>query len=327
MRIGIVGAGAIGGWIGVRLARRGHDVSVLARGDTLEAIRADGWKLDIGGETLVASVGASDSVADLGPQDIVLISVKGPALAALAPRILPMITPWTSIVPMMNGVPWWFLLENDGDRPSLPLLSVDESGIIAETLPYDQVIGNVVHASAMSKAPGHIVHKAGNGLIFGEPGGRHSERLDRLAGIFEDADFDVERSSRIRYEIWYKLWGNMTMNPISAVTGATCDRILDDPLAASFILAVMAEAQAIGAMIGCLIMERGEDRQAVTRRLGAFKTSMLQDVEAGRPLEVDQLLGAPREIAQQLGIETPMLDALIGITRLFAVQRGLYPGS
>lgn len=325
MRIGIIGAGAIGGWIGVRLAQRGHDIAVLARGETLAALRTHGWRLDIGGETLTARVAASDDPAALGVQDVVLISLKGPALPAVAPRIAPMIGADTLVVPMMNGVPWWFLLGGAGDVAPTALRSVDPDGAIAAALPYDRVIGTVVHASAAAIGPGHIMHKAGNGVIFGEPAGGTGARVARLCAMVEDAGFAVTHSDRIRYEIWYKLWGNMTMNPISAITGATCDKILDDPLVAGLTLGVMAEAQAIGARIGCPIAERGEDRMAVTRQLGAFKTSMLQDAEAGRPIEIDQLLSAPREIAATLGMATPMLDALTGMVRLFGRQHGLYP--
>ena len=324
MRIGIVGAGAIGGWLGVRLARAGHAVSVLARGETLAALRAGPWRLTIGGETLAAEVRAADDPAALGVQDLLVIAVKGPALSALAPRLAPLIGPGTAILPAMNGVPWWFLLGGGGDLAATPLATIDPDGAIAAALPFAQVVGCVVHATAAATAPGEIVHRAGNRLILGEPGGG-TDRLDAVVAACEGAGFAVEPSRHIQHDIWYKLWGNMTMNPISAITGATADRLLDDPLVGGFVLGVMAEAQAIGARIGCAITERGEDRNAVTRQLGAFKTSMLQDVEAGRPLEIDQLLAAPREIAGLLGIATPNLDALLGLTRLFARSRSLYP--
>lgn len=324
MRIAIVGAGAIGGWLGVRLARAGHEVSVLARGTTLAALHAGPWRLTIDGEDVVADVRASDDAATLGVQDLVVIAVKGPALASLAPLLSPLIGPDTAIMPAMNGVPWWFLLGGGGELGGTPLVTIDPVGAIARALPYAQILGCVVHASVAASAPGAIVHRAGNRLILGEPGGGDA-RLAAVAAAFESAGFDVERSCRIQHDIWYKLWGNMTMNPISAITGATVDRLLDDPLVGGFVLRVMAEAQVIGARIGCPITERGEDRNAVTRKLGAFKTSMLQDAEAGRPLEIDELLGAPREIAALLGIATPNLDALFGVTRLFARTRGLYP--
>jgi len=330
MRIAIVGAGAIGTWLGARIAAAGHEVSVLARGETLATVARDGLRLDLDGERIGAPVRASDRAEDLGPQDAVLIAVKGNALIDLAGQLAPLIGPDTLIVPAMNGVPWWFMLGGSGDHSPLPLdpmplTSVDPAGTIAAALPLDLVVGAVVHASVGSAGPGHAVHKAGNRLILGAPFGPAGPRLQALAETLAECGFTIELSDNIRQAIWYKLWGNMTMNPISAFTGATCDRILDDALVGGFVLAVMEEARAIGDRIGCAITERGEDRCAVTRQLGAFRTSMLQDVDAGRPLEIDLLLSAPREIAVALGIATPCLDALTGLTRLFARTRGLYP--
>lgn len=325
MRIAIVGAGAIGGWMGVRLARSGQQVSVLTRGNTLAALQSRPWQLETNGETVEASVAAAEDAAELGEQDVVVIAVKGPALAALAPRLRPLIGKDTIIVPAMNGIPWWFLLAGSGELPAMPLASVDPDGSAAAALPYDQVLGSVVHGSVAAPAPGHVVHKAGNGLILGDPAGGESERLDRVASAFADAGFDVTRSPTIRQDIWYKLWGNMTMNPISAFTGATCDRILDDPLVSRFVLSVMAEARDVGSRIGCPIAERGEDRSEVTRKLGAFKTSMLQDAEAGRALEIDQIVAAPAEIARALGMKVPNIETLLGLVRLFGQVKGLYP--
>ena len=284
MRIAIIGAGAIGGWIGVRLASAGHDLGVLARGATLAAIREHGWTLRSAAGEVVARVTASDDPAALGEQDLVILSLKGPALAAVAPTLAPLIGSDTVIIPAMNGVPWWFMLGEAGEASGLPLDSVDPGGTIAAALPYASVIGSVVHASASTGAPGVSTHKAGNGIILGEPDGRLSDRLSVLADLFQSAGFDVTRSDTIRRDIWYKLWGNLTMNPISALTGATCDRILDDPLVRGFVLSCMAEAQAIGNRIGFTIDQAGEDRILVTRKLGAFRTSMLQDAESGRPL-------------------------------------------
>ena len=325
MKIAIVGAGAIGGWIGVRLARHGHVVSVLARGETLAALRDRPWRLEIGGVALTAEVRASADPSELGVQDAIILALKGPALAAVAPRLGPLIGDETVVVPAMNGVPWWYLLDGGGELGPTSLGSIDPGGVIERAIPHRHVVGCVVHASAAVRAPGDVIHKAGNRIILGEPTGAATARSTLVADAFEDAGFAVERSARIRYEIWYKLWGNMTMNPLSALTGATCDRLLDDPLVADLIVRAMNEAQAIGARIGAPIVERAADRNAVTRQLGAFKTSMLQDVEAGRPLELDQLLGGPLEIARLLGIATPFLDALTGLVRLFARTRGLYP--
>lgn len=324
-RIGIVGAGAIGGWVGVRLAQQGHEISVFARGATLAAVKGGDWRLDESGQTLHARVAASDNAAELGEQDILVIALKGQILPVVAPLIAPMIGPETIIVSMMNGVPWWFLLGGAGMLGPTTLRSVDPHGSVAGTIPLNRVIGNVVHASAGSKAPGYAVHNSGNRLIFGEPDGTMSERLDRLCALFTGAGFDVKASPRIRYDIWYKLWGNMTMNPIAAITGATLDKLLDDPLVSKFVLQIMAEAKLIGSRIDCEIVESGEDRNAVTRKLGAIRTSMLQDRDAGRPLEIDPLLSAPREIARLLAIPTPNLDALTGIVRLLGRTAGLYP--
>jgi 2-dehydropantoate 2-reductase len=184
----------------------------------------------------------------------------------------------------------------------------------------------VVHASSSVAAPGVIAHTAGNRLIVGEPAAGESARLERVADVLRSAGLDVAVSKRIQQDVWYKLWGNMTMNPISALTRATTDRILDDALVRNFALGVMMEARDLGARIGCAIAESGEDRMAVTRRLGAIKTSMLQDVEAGRALEIDALLAGPREIAMKAGLVTPHMDALHGLVRLFdAMRRDAHP--
>jgi 2-dehydropantoate 2-reductase len=326
MRIGVVGAGAMGGWLGISLAAAGHhELSVLARGATLAALRAGPWKLISGEKVLEAEVTASDVPSELGEQDIVIIALKGPSLESAASAIAPLMGERTVVVPTMNGLPWWFLLGGGGELPSTGLGTVDPTGSIAAAIPFQSVLGCVVHASAFVSRPGLVTHRAGNRLIVGEPNGSRTARLAEVADVFRSGGFDVEVSERIQRDIWYKLWGNMTMNPISAITGATCDRILDDPFVNDFVLRVMKEAAAVGARIGCSIDERGEDRNNVTRQLGAFKTSMLQDVEGQRPLEIDHLLSAPNEIAEKLSIETPNMEILLGLTRLFARSRGLYP--
>ena len=321
MRIAIIGAGAIGGWLGAQLAQSGHAVSVLARGVTLEAIHQRGLRLTGNGETKIVHVPASDAAADLGPQDLVIVAVKGPALAGVAPAIAAMLGPETNVLPAMNGVLWWFAQGLGGPLAGQPLHSADPGGAIARCIPVSRVIGCVVHASASTAEPGHIVHKGGNGLIIGEPDGTRTSRLEAIADALLSAKFAVTISKRIQQDIWYKLWGNMTMNPISALTGALADRILADGLVSTFILEVMAEAAEVGRRIGCPIEESGEDRMKITRKLGAFKTSMLQDVEAGRPLEIDALLAVPREIAARVGVKTPCMDALHGLVRVFAANR------
>jgi 2-dehydropantoate 2-reductase len=322
MRIAIIGAGAIGGWLGARLADSGQTVSVLARGKTLAMIRENGLQLTAGGETKSTKISVSDDPVDLGPQDLIVIAVKGPALASVAPTIGQLLGAESAVLPAMNGVPWWFAKGLGGPLAGRPLQSIDPGGAIAKAIPAARVIGCVVHASCSVLEPGQIVHKTGNGLIVGEPNGADTARLNAVADALRGAKFDITVSNRIQQDIWYKLWGNMTMNPISALTGAMSDKILDDELISDFILEVMAEGSEVGRRIGCPIAESGEDRMKVTRKLGAFKTSMLQDAQAGRPLEIDSLLAAPREIAAKVGVKTPYMDALHGLVRLFAATRG-----
>ncbi len=323
-KICIVGAGAIGGFIGTRLAAAGRvEVSALARGDTLSALQTHGWRLQTATEMLQAPARASDQATELGVQDVVIIAVKGPALTQAVRSIPPLIGPSTLIMPAMNGVPWWFCQAVAG-FPDGPLNSVDPSGQIAASIPVSQVVGCVVHASTSMLEPGLVQHKMGQGLIVGEACGGTSPRVQQLADLLTHAGFDTTASTHIRYDIWYKLWGNMTINPVSAITGATGDRILADPLVRNFCSAVMAEAQAIGERIGCPIAQTPEDRHNITAKLGAFKTSMLQDAQAGRPLELDALVGVVREIGQKLGLATPQMDALYGLSRLFAQVHGLY---
>ncbi len=324
MRICIVGAGAVGGFIGARVAASGVGTSALARGATLAALREHGWRLHEGGQLVQAPVRASDDAADLGVQDLVVIAVKGPALGQVARAIAPLLGPETLVLPAMNGVPWWFA-DGVAPLPGGPLDSVDPGGTVGAAIPYGHVLGCVIHASTSTVAPGVVQHRMGNGLIVGEPDGGLSARARHVSEVLGGAGFAVTLSERIRYDIWYKLWGNMTTNPVTAITGATADRLLDDPLASAFCIAAMREAGAVGARIGCAIDETPEDRHGVTRKLGAFKTSMLQDVEAGRPIELDSIVGAVREIGQRVGVATPNIDALFGLTRLFARTHGLYP--
>jgi 2-dehydropantoate 2-reductase len=324
MKACVYGAGAIGGFIGARLGAAGHGMSAVARGATLAALREHGLHLVQGGETIVAPVQAEEDPARLGPQDLVIVAVKGPALAAVAARIAPLLEADTMVLVAMNGVPWWFFDGLPGPYAGTRLASVDPDGAIAAAIPTRHVIGCVVHASCSTPEPGLVRHGMGAGLIVGEPGGGRTARVERLVGELGRAGFDAKLAERIQQNIWYKLWGNMTMNPVSAITGATGDRILDDPLVRAFCSAAMAEAAAIGAKIGCGVTQSTEDRHAVTRKLGAFKTSMLQDVEAGRPIELDAIVAVVREIGQKVGVPTPNIDALLGLARLFARVRGLY---
>ena len=326
-KIAIYGAGAIGGWMGARLAAAGCDVSVVARGAALQALRTHGLRLREGERETAHAVQVSDQPADLGVQDVVVVAVKAPGMADVARAIGPLLGPQTIVLTAMNGVPWWFLQGFGGALAGHALESVDPGGAIARAIPAEQVIGGVVHASCSVDEPGVIRHRMGNGLIVGEPGGGETPRLQALADLLQRAGFDVTRSPQIQKDIWYKLWGNMTINPVSAMTGATADLILDDELARGFVSRVMLEAREIGARIGLPIAEQPEDRHAVTRKLGALKPSMLQDVEAGKPVELDALVASVRELGQLTQVPTPFTDALLGLARLHARGRGLYPAA
>jgi 2-dehydropantoate 2-reductase len=329
-KVAVVGVGAIGGlfagWLGSRLPAGQIQLSAVARGETLRALRERGlvW-VDADGAEHRASVNASDDPTSLGVQDLVIVSVKGPAMPQVAPAVRALMGPHTTVLVAMNGVPWWFFDGLPGEASGLRLNAVDPGGATAAQIPTSQVIGCVVHASAAAPTPGRIERIKNNQLIIGEPAGGVSPRVQAVAELLSVAGFGVTVSERIQRDIWFKLWGNMTINPISAITGAPCDRILDDPLVRGFVSAIMLEAKAIGARIGIPIDQSPEDRHAVTRKLGSFKTSMLQDVEAGRPIELDALVGAVREIGQHLIEPTPNMDALMGLTRLMGQMRGLYP--
>ena len=323
-KVAIYGAGAIGGWIGARLAAAGACVSVVARGATLTALQQHGLRLREGGRDEARAVHASADPAELGEQELVVVAVKAPALPDVARHIAPLLGPQTVVLTAMNGVPWWFFEGFGGARAGTRLTTIDPEGEIARAIPSGQVIGAVVHASCSVDAPGTIRHHFGNGLIVGEPAGGLTPRVQALAVQLQDAGFDTTVSTQIQKDIWFKLWGNMTVNPVSALTGATTDRILGDELVREFISRVMLEARAIGECIGLPIDQEPEDRHAVTRRLGAFRTSMLQDVEAGKPVELDALVAVVRELGQLTGVPTPFTDALLGLSRLQAQVRGLY---
>jgi len=325
MKVCIYGAGAIGGWIGSKLAQAGSAINVVARGATLEALKRDGLVLASGDTRVAVPVNASEDPKTLGVQDLVVVAVKAPALPAVAERIAPLLGPETIVLTAMNGVPWWFLQGGfGGPLAGAQLEAVDPGGRIDAAIPARHVIGCVVHASCALEAPGVVRHVFGNGLIIGEPSGEATPRARALLDLLIGTGIDTRLSPQIQKDVWYKLWGNMTVNPISALTGATTDLILNDDLVRGFMSTIMLEAKEIGARIGVPIADSPEDRHAVTRKLGAFKTSMLQDVEAGRAVELDALVTAVRELGQRAGVATPFTDALLGLARLHARGRGLY---
>lgn len=324
MKVCIYGAGAIGGWLGHRLAQAGCSVSVVARGATLAAVQQQGLRLTQDGQTTSQSVRCSDDPSELGLQDLVVLAVKAPSLPEVARHIAPLIGRDTVVLTAMNGVPWWFLQGFGGALADRSLASIDPDGALAQAIDTRRIVGGVVHASCSLDEPGLVHHHFGNKLIVGEPSGAPTPRVRELAAWLTKAGFDAPVSEQIQKDIWFKLWGNMTINPISALTGATTDLILGDPLVLGFISSVMLEAKEIGARLGLVIEQQPEDRHAVTRKLGAFKTSMLQDVQAGKAVELDALVTAVKELGQLTEVPTPFTDALLGLARLHARVRGLY---
>jgi 2-dehydropantoate 2-reductase len=335
----VVGLGAIGGLIAARLSQRlpaGRiRLSALVRGATLAAVREHGLRLDDADGTHHFQMQVSDDATALGPQDLVIVAVKAPALAAVAPAVATLVGDTGTVLAAMNGVPWWFfdgLPDQAQPQPhaAVPtrgwvLDSVDPGGQLRRLMPPERTVGAVVHLAASSPAPGHVRHAFGQRLVLGDavPACRAAPAL---AELLATAGFEAETVPCIQSEVWFKLWGNMTMNPVSALTGATLDRILADPLVRDFCSRVMLEAQAIGTAIGLPITQSPEARHAVTAKLGAVRTSMLQDLQAGRALEIDALVAAVREMGLRLGHSTPHLDALLGLVRLLAQSRTPSPG-
>ncbi|MCU0757638.1 MAG: 2-dehydropantoate 2-reductase [Steroidobacteraceae bacterium] len=325
-RVCVVGAGAIGGYLASRLVTvPGIALRVLARGAQLEAIRARGLRVLEDGKELRVPLACDDDPRRLGEQDVLVVALKAHALVEAAPTLAPLVGPRTTIVPAINGVPWWFLEGCGGALAGQRLASVDPRGEIARVLPSAQVLGCVLHMASAQGAPG-VIHKgAGRLVVLGLPEGpgadaRRIRAAEAIAGLFERAGLEVQRSARICDEVWLKLWGNMTLNPISALTRSTSDAILDDPLTARLMHEVMREAARIGEVLGIRLPITPEQRSAMTRKLGRFRSSMLQDLDAGRRLEVDALVGAPWEIAQLAGLETPWLGMVLGLARQLAAN-------
>jgi len=326
MKVCIVGVGAIGGWMGALLGQAADiELSAVARGATLQTLQLNGLQLTDASGSRRVQVHAEADPARLGPQDLVIIAVKAPALEGVVSNIGPLLGADTLVMPAMNGVPWWFLHGRNDAWAGHALHSVDPHGRIAQAVPPTHVIGCVVHASCAMLAPAHVKHHFGQGLIVGEPNGTTTPRLQALVIRLTQAGFQTTLSTHIQKDIWFKLWGNMTVNPLSAMTGATTDLLLDDPLVREFMSSIMLEAKAIGARLGISIDQAPDDRHAITRKLGAFKSSMLQDAEAGRAVELDALVAAVLELGELTGVATPFARALMGLSRVHSQVHGLYP--
>lgn len=318
MKICIVGAGAIGGMLAVRFAQQ-HEVTVIARGATLAAVRAHGLALELeSGEVLQARPAATDDPATAGVQDLVIVTVKAHQLPDLATRLLALLDEKTLLVPMQNGIPFWYFHGLPGPFAGRHLEAVDPGGALLRILPLDRVIGSVVYPAAETVAPGRVKLIEGNRFSLGELDGSDSERLRELCRVFVDAGFKAPLQRDLRSEIWIKLWGNATLNPLSALTHATLDVLCGDPLMHECVAALMTEVQQVGEAVGAQFRIPLARRIAGAAAVGTHRTSMLQDVEAGRALELDALLGAVIELGRLTATPTPRLATLYACSALLA---------
>jgi len=327
MKICIYGAGAVGGLITARLARSRHELSIVARGRQLEAIRQSGLRLREAarGSIETWSVRAEGDAARLGPQDYVLVAVKGHSLPGVAEGIGPLIGPDTSIVTAMNGVPWWFFDRLGFGNGAERIESLDPGGRLRRAMPTERIVGCVVHVAASTPEPGLVSHDSRSArLILGEPGGKSGLRTRRIAEALREAGFEVAVSGFIEKDFWVKLLGNVSFNPVSALTLGTGDRLIEDARIKAYMVRIMGEVLAIGRAVGVDAEIDPEARIDMARQLGTFKTSMLQDLEAGKPLEIDGLLAGTLEIAAKAGVRAPFTESLYGLIRARALASDQY---
>jgi 2-dehydropantoate 2-reductase len=322
MRICIFGAGAVGGVMAGWLARAGHQVCVVARGAHLTAIREKGLRLRSEGRESAYPVQADSDPAKLGPQDYVLVAVKGQSLPDVARGIGPLLGPGTSIVTAMNGVPWWFFDRLTFGDGKLRLESLDPGGALSRAMPTERIVGCVIHLAASVPEPGVVIQNMGRRLILGEPGGKNTERTKNIAGALAQAGFECVQSPFIEKDFWVKLLGNVSFNPVSALTLATAERLIADAEVKAYMVAIMREVLKIGRAVGVDADIDPEARIDMARNLGKFKTSMLQDLEAGKALEIDGLLCGTLEIARKAGVTAPFTQSLSGLIRLRAQSTG-----
>ena len=326
MKICIYGAGAVGGLIAAWLSRSGNDVSVVARGAHLEAIRKHGLKVRDreSGAVQAFAVRAESDPAALGAQDYVIVAVKGQSLTAVSRHIEKLLGKDTSVVTAMNGVPWWFFdrLGFGGGRQRLE--SLDPDGSLSRAMPTDRIVGCVVHLAASTPEPGLISHNMGRKLILGEPGGKNGPRTARIVEALNKAGFEAVASPSIEKDFWVKLLGNVSFNPVSALTMSTADRLIADAEVKAYMVEIMREVLAIGRAVGVDADIDPEARIDMARNLGKFKTSMLQDLEAGKPLEIDGLLAGTLEIARKAGVRAPYTESLFGLVKARAISTNQY---
>ena len=324
MKICVYGAGAVGGLMAAWLKRAGHEVSLVARGAQLEAIRRSGLRVRSNDGVESLQIKADADPRQLGTQDYVLVTVKAQSLTGVADSIAPLLGPDTSVMTAMNGVPWWFFDRLQFGNGSERLESLDPGGKLSRAMPTERLVGCVIHLAASTPEPGLISHNMGRKLIVGEPGGKNTTRTKRIADALKEAGFEVIVTEEIEKQFWVKLLGNVSFNPVSALTVSTADRLIQDRQVKDYMISIMREVLAIGRAVGVDAAIDPEARIDMARVLGKFKTSMLQDLEAGKSLEVDGLLAGTLEIARKAGVKAPFTESLFGLIKARAQATGQY---
>ena len=321
MKIVIVGAGAIGGYIGARLAKAGADVVLFARGPHLRAMQERGLRVTSPDGDFEVTPKVAGDLTTIGRADVVFLGVKAHALTALAPQLNPLLGPETAVVSTQNGIPWWYFQQIGGALEGLRLERVDPGGTIAATIDPKRVVGSLAYFSADVPEPGVIHHTEGNRISFGEPDGTRSERTRAIAAALIEAGFRCPVSTRFRHEIWVKLMGNVAFNPISALTGATLAEMARHPEVSQVVRALMRETEAVAARLDIELPISIEQRMAGAEKVGAHKTSMLQDLEAGRPMEIDAVVGAVVELGEKLDVAMPATQTVYSCVKLLDERR------
>ena len=321
MRIAIVGAGAIGGFIGAKLANAGADVVLFARGPHLRAMQERGLRV-VGDEgELEVKPEVTGDLAAIGRADVIVLGVKAHSLTTLAPQLRPLFGPDTVVVSTQNGIPWWYFQNYPGELNGLHLERVDPGGTIAKAIEPERVIGSLAYFSTDIAEPGVIHHTEGNRLSLGEPSGARTDRVKALAELLIGAGLRAPVTTRFRHEIWVKLLGNVAFNPISALTGGTLEELVRHPETSAVIRGIMAETEAVAAKLGIELPISIDQRMAGAEKVGAHKTSMLQDLEAGRPLELEPIVGAAVELGERLGVQMPATRAVYACAKLLDERR------
>lgn len=325
MKICIFGAGAMGGYLGALLHRAGEEVTLIARGPHLAAMRDHGLRLRLGGEEIVTQPRCTDDPHEIGPQDFVIVTLKAHSVPAVVDHLLPILGPDTPVVTAMNGVPWWYFYRLPGPYQDRRLDRLDPGGRQWREIGPQRTIGCVLWQSCALVAPGVAQHIHGNRMAIGEPTGERSARCLALSAVLTRAGLKAPVRPRIRDEIWLKLWGNLSFNPISALTHATLETIARDPGSRAVVRAMMTEAQAVGEALGVRFALDLDARIKVAEEVGAHRTSMLQDLEQGRPMEIEAVVGVVTELGRLVGVPTPTIDLIYALVVQRAREAGCYP--